>query len=231
MAQLVLGVAGAAVGSFFGAPQIGWLVGSTIGGILGQKKTHTEGPRLTDLSVQSSTYGGMVPILYGAMRVAGNVIFCTDKREVSTTTQNSGKGGSSSSSTTYSYNVDMAVGLCANQIAGIRKIWVNGKLKMDASADASIESQIASHLNASGVTVYYGTEGQMPDATMEATLGAGNVPAYRGTAYIMFTALDCPGGVIPQLTFEVCTTGTDGGGRDAQGAARLRPRQRWHQRK
>ncbi len=86
MANLVLGIAGAAVGSLFGAPQIGWLVGSTLGSMLGQPDQHSEGPRVSDLKVQASTYGAMVPILYGTMRTAGNVVFATDKREVATTT-------------------------------------------------------------------------------------------------------------------------------------------------
>jgi hypothetical protein len=34
----------------------------------------TEGPRLSDLSVQTSTYGADIPRLYGTISVMGNVI-------------------------------------------------------------------------------------------------------------------------------------------------------------
>lgn len=186
--------------------KIGWMVGSAVGGMLSQQDQHSEGPRLGDLSVQASTYGGMKPILYGTMRVNGNVIFCTDKREVATTTDQSGKGGPSVTSTTYTYNVDMAIAVCANQIAGIRKIWNNGKLIYDQSSGASISTVIASSTKSAGFKVYLGSETQLPDPTLEATLGVGNVPGYRGTAYVVFDHMDCPNGQIPQLSFEVAAS-------------------------
>lgn len=204
MAQLVLGVAGAVVGSFFGMPQVGWMIGSALGGALSQPDGQTsEGPRLGDLSVQASTYGTMVPIVFGSMRVNGNVIFCTDKREVTTTTEEGGKGGPSATTTTYSYNVDIAISLCANTIAGIRKIWSNGKLIYDQSTGADLATAISSSTRSAGFKIYLGTETQLPDPTIEAGLGLGNVPAYRGTAYVVFAAMDCPNGQIPQLSFEV----------------------------
>jgi hypothetical protein len=50
MAQLAVAAAGAAVGSFFGAPQVGWLIGAYIGGrLFGEQQQKIEGPRLGDL--------------------------------------------------------------------------------------------------------------------------------------------------------------------------------------
>lgn len=200
--QLVFGIAGAAVGSMFGMPQLGWAVGSAIGGAMSQQKQNVQGPRLGDLSVQASTYGAVQPIIFGTWRVAGNVIFCTDKREVANT-QEFGKGGPSGSSTTYTYNVDIAIHLSARTIAGIRKIYSNGKLIYDVSMGADIGTVIASSTRSADFKLYRGTEDQMPDPTIEATVGAGNAPAYRGSAYVVFTQLDCPNGQIPQLSFEV----------------------------
>jgi hypothetical protein len=202
-------------GTFLGVAAASWgfIGGQIVGGMLFAPHQHAEGSRIGDLSVQTSTYGTMVPILYGAMRVTGNVIFCTDKREVKTDQHSGGKGGPKVTTTTYSYNVDMAVALCEGPIVGIRKVWANGKLIYDASENgASVESTVQSSLHAQGFKVYLGDEAQLPDPTMEATLGAGNVPAYRGVAYVVFDHLDCPNGQIPQLSFEVVTAGSIGQG-------------------
>ena len=68
MAQLAVAAAGAAVGSLFGAPQVGWLVGSFIGGeLFGGQGGKVEGPRLGDLQVQASTYltSAVLPVIAG----------------------------------------------------------------------------------------------------------------------------------------------------------------------
>ena len=48
MAQLAVAAAGAAVGSLFGAPQVGWLVGSFIGSQLFAEKQKVDGARPDD---------------------------------------------------------------------------------------------------------------------------------------------------------------------------------------
>ena len=56
-----------------------------------------------------------------------------------------------------------------------------------------------------GLAIYLGTDDQMPDPTMQAYLGAGDVPAYRNTAYVVFDTLVLTdfGNTIPTMTFEV----------------------------
>ncbi|MEP5088960.1 MAG: glycoside hydrolase/phage tail family protein [Paracoccaceae bacterium] len=53
--------------------------------------------------------------------------------------------------------------------------------------------------------IYKGRSDQLPDPTMEAIEGAGNVPAYRGTAYVVMENLPLEqfGNRVPQFTFEV----------------------------
>ena len=103
MAQLGFAVAGAAVGSLFGMPQLGWIAGAAIGGLLFPAKgPSTEGPRLGDLSVSSSAYGMPIPIIYGTMRVAGNMIWSSGLAEVKKKQKVGGKGGGGST-TTYTY--------------------------------------------------------------------------------------------------------------------------------
>ena len=109
MATLVIGAVGAAIGGSIGgtvlgvsAAAIGGFIGSSIGsGIDSQlfgpstAARRTEGPRLSDLAVQSSAYGAPVPLVYGAMRVAGNLIWSTGLKETrsAATTTVGGKGG------------------------------------------------------------------------------------------------------------------------------------------
>lgn len=214
MAVLALGLVGAGIGSAIGgtflgmsAAGIGWNLGVMAGNLLFPQKVRQEGPRVGDLSVQSSTYGTPKPILFGTMRCAGNVIFSTKKREVKTEEEHGGKGGPKVTSTTYTYNVDIAIALCEGPIVGIRKIWSNGKLVFDGSETADASSTVASSVNAQGWKVYLGDETQLPDPTIEATVGVGSTPAYRGTAYVVFDHLDCPNGQVPQLSFEVVASG------------------------
>jgi hypothetical protein len=202
--QLAVGVVGGIVGSFFGMPQLGFVIGSLIGGALAPK-THNFGPRLDDQKVTVSTYGAGIPTIYGTMRVNGNVVWSTIKLE-EPFTQSTGKGGGSSN-TSYRYFVHMAVALCYGPISGIRKVWKDGKLIYDASTGVSLNSALASATNFTNLfntaTIYLGDEAQLPDPVMESFDGVGNVPAYRGMAYVMFTALECPGGRVPQFSFEV----------------------------
>lgn len=210
MAALALGAIGAQLGAgyagFLGVTgaQIGWMVGSTLGSLLGQKAVHTVQPGIGDRSVQASTYGSYKTTVYGTMRVSGNVIDGVGEvREVRTTTR-VGKGGPKGSNTTRSWNADVAIDLCQAGLLGIRKMWLGGKLVYDVSTGASASSIIASSARAQSVKIYDGSEDQLPDPTLEALQGAGNVPAYRGRSYIVFAGIDCPNGQIPQLSFEVC---------------------------
>ncbi len=83
MAQLVLAAAGAAAGNALGwgiaalgmsGSAVGWAIGSLVGSMVGQKGVHNVQPGIGDKSVQASTYGAFQTIVYGTMRVAGNVI-------------------------------------------------------------------------------------------------------------------------------------------------------------
>lgn len=206
--QQILTVVGTVVGAYFGYPQLGFVVGSLVGAAL-TPKTKIEGPRIDDQKVTVSTYGGGIPTIYGAARVGGNIIFSTNKIERGTTTEE-GKGGGVEN-TTYQYFVHMAIALCVGPIVGIRKVWRDGKLIYDASVDASINSALASAASPfSNAILYLGTEDQMPDPTQEIYLGAGNVPAYRGLAYIQMNDIECPGGRVPQFSLEVISAGEVG---------------------
>jgi hypothetical protein len=211
--QSVLGVVGGVVGSFFGYPQLGFMVGSLVGGLLTPKEK-TEGPRLDDLKVQVSTYGSGIPILYGTERIGGNVIWSTDKIETSTT-EEAGKGGGAEHKS-YRYFVHMRIALCETPRDGstvsIVQIFQDGKLKWDTRSEIAIESALASEENLFAFfTLYQGHADQLPDPVEEIySGGAGSVPAYRGVVSISMKAIECPGGRVPQFSFVLSSGATVG---------------------
>lgn len=183
MTQLVLTAAGYAIGSYFGVPQLGAVIGSYVGGVLAAPDV--AGPRLGDTSVQISSYGAGLAKTYGGIRLAGNVIWATDL--VGTDTEQSAKGGPTV--TTTSYTANFAVAIADGYVEAIRRIWLGATLAYDISEDASPETQAASEAFSEYFVFYQGTEVQDPDPTIESYEGAGNVEAYRGTAYLVFTGL------------------------------------------
>lgn len=183
MAQAVLTVVGYAVGSYFGYPQLGAMVGSMVGAAISQP--HLEGPRVTDLTLAPSAYGQGVPKTYGSDRVACAPIWQQEIQE--TASSDDGKGGPEV--TTYSYSQSFAVLIGEGRIRSIRRMWADAKLVYDARTTADAETQAESARFAQYWTLYQGTEAQDPDPTIEAIVGAGKVPALRGWAYIVFTDL------------------------------------------
>ena len=206
MATVVLQYAGAALGGFLGGP-IGSAIGRAVGGIAGSlidqelfgQSTHREGPRLGSLRVMSSEEGSPIPVVYGRIRIAGQVIWASNLIEVATTnTQSaSGKGGgATNSSTEYSYFANFAVGLCEGEISDIGRVWADGK-EVDIGLYAP--------------RLYLGTETQGADSLISAIEGAASAPAYRGLAYIVFERLPLAsfGNRLPQFSFEVIRKGND----------------------
>jgi hypothetical protein len=212
--QLALGALGAAAGNFLipggflgmSGASIGWAVGSAVGGMFAEGPV-VEGPRLTDKSVSSSTYGNLRPIVYGSYRVGGEIIWSTNLKEHKHEEEQGKGGGGGATYVTYTYTVSFAAALCEGQINGVRKIWLDSKLVYSAADDASVGELYKSSKLAKSMRVYPGSTTQTADPTMESYLGAGNVPGYRGTAYIVFEDLDVTnyGNRIPQITVEVST--------------------------
>ena len=235
--ELASGLVGAAVGFAVGGPQgamYGYAIGSAAGSILFAPKINTQGPRLTDLSIQSSAEGQPIYKIYGTMRTAGNVVWGKPIAEKKKKKKAGGKGGGGQTTTTYSYTVDFAVSLCEGPISSIRKIWADGKLIYDMSVLTAAEQAIVdgggfvpnviSRLQSSTskttsivdvggtMRIYTGTETQLPDPLIESDLGVGNTPAYRGTAYIVFDNFKLAdfGNRIPNITAEVVADGSGG---------------------
>lgn len=192
MATLVL----TTVGGLVGGP-----VGAALGGLVGQaadrhllfKPKGRQGPRLTELAVQSSSYGRPIPRLFGRMRVAGHVIWAADLVEHR---QRQGGGKGQPGLTSYSYSASFAVALSARAIIDVGRIWADGNLLRGAAGDWKVTT---------GFRLYRGDEEQKADPLIASAEGLGRAPAHRGIAYVVFEDLPLEqfGNRIPSLTFEV----------------------------
>lgn len=229
--RLAFTVVGFMVGGPVGA-LVGSAAGSLLFPVTGPT---SEGPRLQDTSLTTSQAGTPIPMVHGTMVVAGNVIDGDPEiEEVATSERVGGKGGGGGQrQTTYSYYATFALSLCEGPIDGIRRIWVDGDLVYDARCEleqalddheewylqamengvnsraelfklffiiAEMNSRIENYFD-----LYLGTDDQEPAPELEEIHGAGNVPAYRGQAYLMFKRLPLEPyfNRVPQFTVEV----------------------------
>lgn len=193
MATILLQAAGAYLGGLLGP--IGSAIGTAAGALAGYAvdrallngSNRIEGARLAGARPFTAEEGVPLPRLYGTARLGGILIWAT-RFEESRSTRRQGKAGPKVSE--YSYYANAAFALCEGEIAGVRRIWADGR-EIDRE---SVE-----------LRVYQGSRDQLPDPLIEAKQGAGNTPAYRDVAYVVVERLPLGeyGNRIPQLQFEV----------------------------
>jgi hypothetical protein len=192
MATLILG----AVGTFIGGP-IGGLIGSAIGqqidGAILASGQKSEGPRLKELDLQTSDYGHNIPAIFGAVRVAGSVIWATDLAEQRSTRSN-GKG--KPKTVEYSYSANLAVALSCRPVQRVGRIWAEGNLLRGAAGDFKSNT---------GFRFYNGYGDQPLDPLIASAETIGKCPAFRGLSYVVFEDFQLAdyGNRIPSLTFEL----------------------------
>ncbi len=193
MATILLQAAGAYLGGLLGS--VGGVIGTAAGAVAGYMldtalingTRRVEGPRLASARPFSAEEGAPIPRLYGTARLGGTLIWATRFKETSSTSR---QGKLGPKVTEYSYFANLAFLLCEGEIAGIRRIWADGR-EIDRE---TIE-----------VRVYQGTQSQPADPLIEAKQGTGNTPAYRGYAYAVLERFPVGpyGNRIPQVQFEV----------------------------
>ncbi|THV25808.1 baseplate multidomain protein megatron [Peteryoungia ipomoeae] len=195
MATILLQAAGAALGSVFGP--VGSMLGRAAGALAGSMIDRSligggavSGARLSSARLPGASEGTAIPRLYGTARLGGTLIWATRFEEETVSERAGGKSTGGTRTTTYRYFANLALGVCEGEIAGIGRVWADGR-ELD--------------LTEIDMRVYRGTEDQMPDPLIEAKQGEGRAPAYRGLAYVVFERLplDDFGNRIPLLQFEV----------------------------
>jgi len=150
-----------AVGTALGGP-----IGGALGSLIGQGIDRSlfgpgprKGPRLNDLNVQTSSYGTLVPRIYGAMRVAGTIVWATELQETSELVGDA---------LVYTYSVSFAVALSSRSAMGVGRIWADGKLLRGAAGDFKVQT---------GFRFYRGDEDQDVDPLIASIEGLDAAPA------------------------------------------------------
>jgi hypothetical protein len=202
MATILLSAAGAAIGGSIGGTvlglsmaAVGRFAGAVIGRsidqkLLGHGSDAVETGRVSRLRLTGSGEGDAITRVYGKMRVSGNVIWASEFLQ-KVAVSGGGKGvPSAPTQVQYSYSINLAIALCEGDITHVGRVWADG---VELARDRLT------------MRVYPGTQEQLPDPKIEAIEGAGTVPAYRGTAYVVIEDLDLTefGNRVPQFTFEV----------------------------
>jgi len=202
MATILLSAAGAAVGGAVGGSVLGLssvvlgrAVGATLGRVIDQRllgagSDAVEVGKLKRYRVTGATEGSHMVRAYARTRVGGQVIWTTRFKERVRKDDVGGKGGGGATTKTYSYTVSLAVALGEGPILRVGRVWADGIEVGSETLD---------------MRVYTGAEDQAPDPLIEAVEGGGNVPAYRGVAYVVIENLELGpyGNRVPQLSFEV----------------------------
>lgn len=225
MATVAFSLAGSIIGSQIAAAYswgavatavataVGSIVGAGIANELFPPRVETE--RFNDLNITNSAYGLPIPIVYAEQnRIGGNVIWSTGLVE----TRNVKKVGSFPAKTeivSYTYSVSFAVALAEGECRNINKVYLNKKLAFDRAAYSGTTDDFTSWTATSGIgfdqadfyslSFYPGNFTQTPDPVIEAVEGAGTVPAYRGTCYIVFKDLQLKdyGNSLPTVEVEL----------------------------
>ena len=201
MATIILSAAGMALGGTVGGSvlglsmaAIGRAAGATLGRVIDQRLLGS-GSDAVDVGqvdrfrLTGASEGAAITHLYGRMRIPGQVIWASRFNELQTSS-GGGKGVAPPTTNTYSYTVSVAIALCEGEITNIGRIWADGVEV--APKDLNMR-------------IYHGTDDQLPDPKIAAVEGEKYVPAYRGTAYVVFEDLPLGqfGNRMPQFNFEV----------------------------
>lgn len=196
MATIVFQAAGAALGGIFGP--LGAIIGQAAGALAGNAvdrallsngRTVT-GARLSTARIPGADEGAAINRLYGTARIGGTLIWATRFEESVEMQRRGGKGNRGPKVESFRYFANLAIGLCEGEAALVRRVWADGR-----------------EVDLTGVEMrfYPGSETQLPDPLIEAKQGAGNAPAFRGLAYVVFERLplESYGNRIPLMQFEV----------------------------
>ncbi|MGN7661623.1 MAG: glycoside hydrolase/phage tail family protein [Anaplasma sp.] len=166
------------------------MLGHTTGGASATGRSITEKQvQLQKIKIQTSTYGRMIPEVYGTTRISGNIIWASPVKYTEHRRAHVADGQSPAKYViTGSYYATLAIAICSGPTCRHIQVWANGRL-LD--------------LNKIRYRFYMGTETQEPDPLILSV--EGSAPAYRGTAYVVMEDLPLLdyNNTIPNFVFEV----------------------------
>ncbi|WP_157379957.1 phage tail protein [Burkholderia ubonensis] len=125
-APLVGQMLGSSIGSSFGMPGVGALIGGAIGQMFAPRQIVG---KLSDTRITSTAYGNPIPWVYNSYRLAHQIIWAVD---LAMGTKDVGKGGKGPEQAVYF--ATFAALLCKGPATGISRIWADGQLIYDGSS-------------------------------------------------------------------------------------------------
>lgn len=172
------------------------------------------------LSFANSNYGQAIPLVYGADKLRGNVIWSYSEPKYYTKADTGEQG--------LYYSVDFALAICEGQLADVLRIWAGEVLIFDNSADTDVNGvvqadddgnlsslqiditdpngpfgSLAYSAKATKFTVFKGTETQLPPPRMLEIEGGCITCAHRGVAYLFVENYVSADNSVPDFAVEV----------------------------
>ena len=155
---------------------------------------------LSDIRFQKRTYETVIPIVYGEILLAGNIIWLSDIRNFLKSTNerffnllNLGISQLSNPNKPpeklyLEYYIDLAIAICEGVVDELLGVYISGK---------------AVDISEYNFRFYKGDEAQMPDPLIQKEKGVGEVPAFRGLCYCVFENFNLTefGSAIPSFEF------------------------------
>jgi len=148
-----------------------------------------------NLSITYSSYDLPIELVYTRHFFAGNILWMSETREERSTTTTktfekvqdgtvlSGKWVITHKLHIDTY-IDFQIGICAGEIEGVSRIWMDNNLVYDVSAGANLT--IGDSQGRMTIEIGLGSESQRVNGTQAELVGLGLVPAYRGIVNITF---------------------------------------------
>ena len=180
-----------------------------MGGILGGGSNAKQQKAVGSLQFQTSQHGGVIPLVYGTTRLAGNLLDYDDFRATpasKTGGKGKGGGGGKGGGQQYTYSASFIMGLCQGPIAGIATVWWDKNIGALSSLPAA---------------VYLGSDGQAADLYWQ-TYHSAKALEYSGTAIIVSNNFAMGNtATLSNFSFEVegLLSSSGGNGQDANPAA------------
>jgi Putative phage tail protein len=167
----------------------------------GKKVQSAQAPAVSGLQLQSSAFGKAIPLVYGAMRIAPNLIWYGDFQQIAGggSSSQGGKGGGGGGgkggggkggggATQPNFQTAVALAVCEGPIAGYGQAW----------ADKTITTPAAL-----GLTTFLGSYPQTPWGYLT-TNHPGQDLGYDGVAYLAAAAYQLGNSQqLPNHTFEI----------------------------
>lgn len=188
MGELLFQAGGALLGSAI--PGVGWFMGAAIGGLVGNayniirmSNQKISAGEVGDLKVGTAASGTPVPFTIGRDRLPAIVLWARDV-EYSSSFESQGKKGSPKVENRAFY-LTCAICFNGNEISSVRRVWADAHVVYDDRPEQPGYSGPKYEPGWEDVFEFFlGTQTQMPSSLIESFEGVGNVPGFRGLAYM-----------------------------------------------